>query len=49
MQKTNFGLEPLVYDGASADNSAKIIRESEEKDPRLIKPFAKVVKSARGE
>lgn len=38
-QKTNFGFEVLVHDDASTDDSAKIIREYEEKYPEIIKPI----------
>lgn len=39
MQKTNFKYEIIVHDDASTDNTAKIIREYEEKYPNLIKPI----------
>ena len=39
MQKTNFVFEVLVHDDASTDNTAKIIKEYEEKYPDLIKPI----------
>ena len=38
MQKTNFGFEVLINDDASTDNTAKIIKEYEEKYPDIIKP-----------
>ena len=37
MQETNFKFEVLVHDDASTDNSAKIIKEYEEKYPDIIK------------
>ena len=37
MQKTDFAFEVLVHDDASTDNTAKIIKEYEEKYPDLIK------------
>jgi glycosyltransferase involved in cell wall biosynthesis len=39
MQKTNFPIEILVHDDASTDKTADIIREYEQKYPRLIKPI----------
>ena len=39
MQKTNFGIEVLVHDDASLDNTANIIREYEAKYPEIIKPI----------
>ncbi len=39
MQKTNFEFEVLVHDDASTDNTAKIIKEFEEKYPDIIKPI----------
>ena len=39
MQKTDFKYEILIHDDASTDNTAKIIREYEEKYPDLIKPI----------
>lgn len=38
-QKTNFQYEVLIHDDASTDNTAKIIREFEEKYPEIIKPI----------
>lgn len=38
-QKTNFRYEVIVHDDASTDNTAKIIREYEEKYPDIIKPI----------
>ncbi len=37
-QKTDFAFEVLINDDASTDNTAKIIREYEEKYPEIIKP-----------
>lgn len=37
-QKTNFKFELLIHDDASTDDSAKIIREYEEKYPDIVKP-----------
>ena len=39
IQKTNFLFEVVIHDDASTDNSAKIIKEYEEKYPRIIKPI----------
>lgn len=39
MQKTTFEFEVLVYDDASTDHSADIIREYEKKYPNLFKPI----------
>lgn len=39
MQKTTFPFEVLIHDDASADGTAEIIREYEEKYPDLIKPI----------
>lgn len=39
MQKTNFDFEVIIHDDASTDNSAKIIREYEDKYPDIIKPI----------
>lgn len=39
MQKTNFNFEILIHDDASTDDTQSIIREYEEKYPRLIKPI----------
>ncbi|MBE6797085.1 MAG: glycosyltransferase family 2 protein [Ruminococcaceae bacterium] len=38
-QKTNFAYEVLIHDDASTDNTAKIIKEYEEKYPNIIKPI----------
>ncbi len=38
-QKTDFSYEILIHDDASTDNSAKIIREFEEKYPDKVKPI----------
>ncbi len=42
-QKTNFEFEVLVYDDASPDNTAQIIRQYEEKYPDIIKPVYQTV------
>lgn len=39
MQQTNFPFVAIVYDDASTDNSATIIREYAEKYPDIIKPI----------
>lgn len=39
MQKADFNYEVIIYDDASTDNTAKIIREYEEKYPEIIKPI----------
>ena len=39
MQKTNFAFELLIYDDASADGTADIIREYEAKYPDIVKPI----------
>ncbi|KAB2953763.1 glycosyltransferase [Heliorestis acidaminivorans] len=39
MQKTNFPIEIIIHDDASADKTAEIIRTYEEKHPDLIKPI----------
>ena len=39
MQKANFRFVAIVHDDASKDNTAKIIREYEEKYPEIIKPI----------
>lgn len=39
MQKTNFKFEVLINDDCSTDNTAKIIREFQEKYPDIIKPI----------
>lgn len=38
-QKTDFNFEVLINDDASTDNTAKIIKEYEEKYPEIIKPI----------
>lgn len=38
-QKTNFKYEVIINDDASTDNTAKIIKEYEEKYPDIIKPI----------
>lgn len=38
-QKTNFKYEIIVHDDASTDNTAKIIKEYEDKYPDIIKPI----------
>lgn len=43
MQKTDFPFEVLVHDDASTDDSAKIIREYEERYPDIIKPIYQTV------
>lgn len=37
MQKTDFPFEIIIHDDASTDNTAKIIREYEERYPKIIK------------
>lgn len=39
MQKTNFPFEVLVNEDASTDNTARILKEYEEKYPQIIKPI----------
>ena len=39
MQKTSFPFEVLVYDDASTDGTADIVREYEKKYPEIIKPY----------
>ncbi len=39
MQKTSFPFEALVYDDASTDGTADIVREYAEKYPNIIKPI----------
>lgn len=42
MQKTNFEYEILIHDDASTDSTARIIKEYEEKYPKIIKPIYQV-------
>ena len=39
MQKTNFNFEVLIYDDASTDKTAEIIKEYQQKYPDIIKPI----------
>lgn len=39
MQQTNFPFEVLIYDDASTDGTADIVREFEQKYPDIIKPI----------
>ncbi len=39
MQKTSFPFEVLIYDDASTDNNAEILKEYEAKYPNIIKPI----------
>jgi len=39
LQKTDFAFEVLIYDDASTDETANIIREYEKKHPDIIKPI----------
>ncbi len=39
MQKTDFPFEVIVYDDASPDKTAEIVKKYEEAYPQLIKPF----------
>ena len=49
MQKTNFKYEVIIYDDASTDNTAEIIRQYEEKYPEIIKPiYAKENQYSKG-
>ena len=43
IQETDFSFEILIYDDASTDNNANIIREYEAKYPRLIKPIYQTI------
>ncbi|WP_285815959.1 glycosyltransferase [Thomasclavelia cocleata] len=38
-QKTNFEYEILIHDDCSTDNTAEIIKEFEEKYPKIVKPI----------
>lgn len=38
-QKTNFGIEVLIHDDCSTDNTALIVKEYEKKYPDIIKPI----------
>lgn len=38
-QKTNFGIEVLIHDDCSTDNTAMIVKEYEKKYPDIIKPI----------
>lgn len=42
MQKTSFNFEILIYDDASTDGTADIIREYERKYPSVIKPIYQI-------
>ena len=42
MQQTNFPFVAIVHDDASADNSAAIIREYEQKYPLIFKPIYEI-------
>lgn len=42
MQKTNFPFEVIVHDDASTDKTATVIREYEEKFPKIIKPIYEI-------
>ncbi len=39
LQKTNFSIEIIIHDDASIDNTANIVREYENKYPKIIKPI----------
>lgn len=39
MQKTDFSFEIIIHDDASTDNTAKIIKDYENKYPEIIKPI----------
>ncbi len=43
IQRTDFPIEVLIFDDASTDRTAKIIRSYEEKYPTLIKPIYQTV------
>lgn len=42
MQKTNFSFEIIIHDDASTDKTAAIIREYEQKFPKIIKPIYEI-------
>jgi len=39
MQKTDFSIEIIIYDDASTDNTANIVRKYEKKYPSIIRPI----------